>query len=369
MDDDIDAASPSSVTLQGTLLGAIAILNLLLVFGLLFALCRPAFDPLVTLGDALASFLTEPDPTTQGACIMTRDDVQKGRWGLREPKTWTTNSTHRWLQTPSLMRWLGWCLSWITPVALTAAALAVTLKNDNTDSTTTESLKVFGNPTTVYRFPVDTPHPGLAILASLPHVVLGVLYLSTNALYTVFYLSHELSQFAVPNHLFPLRVSSGQPEGAQMTSLYLTLPRPVSWLLFFLFVAMGFVLSQGLFLTTFENPDGTSISVLGLSPLPLTILLALLVVLGIMTLGMSLRRADPSATVDNGQSAGNPLVLRGGTCSAVLSARCHRIPQESEVATQPVNWGVVYEGAGMHAGHATFSSRVVELMKVGKTYS
>lgn len=356
-------ASPTSVSLQGSILGSIAILNLLLVLALAFALTRPAFDPLVTLGDALVSFLGETDPTTEGACLMTQEDAVTGRWGLREAKHWTT-TTHRWIQTPSLLRWVGWAASWITPVALTAAALAVTLKNDSADA-----LRAFGTPTTVYRFPVDTPHAGLALLVSLPHLLLGILYLSTNALFTVFFFSHELSQYAIPNQLLPLRVSSGQPEGSQTTSLYLTLPRPMSWLLFFIFVGMGFVLSQGLFLTTFDHPDETSTSVLGLSPLPLLVLLALLVFLGIMTLCLSLRSTDPSPTLDDGHPAGNPLVLRGGTSSAVLSARCHRIPQETEVATQPVNWGVVWEGVGMHPGHATFSSRVVGLMKVGKAYA
>lgn len=39
---------------------------------------RPA--PLLTLGDAVASFMEQPDPTTAGQCWMSRTDVLHGRW-------------------------------------------------------------------------------------------------------------------------------------------------------------------------------------------------------------------------------------------------------------------------------------------------
>ncbi|KAF7552631.1 hypothetical protein G7046_g7342 [Stylonectria norvegica] len=71
--------SSASLTLSGSLLGVVAILNLLFVLAFVLALARPSFDPLVTLGDALASFLATPDPTTQNACLMTKADVQRKR--------------------------------------------------------------------------------------------------------------------------------------------------------------------------------------------------------------------------------------------------------------------------------------------------
>ena len=87
------------------------------------------------------------------------------------------------------------------------------------------------------------PSPlGATLIACLPQLLLATLYLCVNSLLTVFFLSHESSLFAIKHRV--LRVSGDAPEGEQVTSLYLTLPRPISWFLVVLFAGMGFVLSQ-----------------------------------------------------------------------------------------------------------------------------
>lgn len=354
----------STLTLSGSILGVIAILNLIFVLCLVLAIARPLFAPLVTLGDALASFLAEPDPTTQGACLITKADIKKGRWGLREAKRWEAQS-HRWIQTPSLARWMVWLLTWALPVGFTAATLALSI----TDGREERPFSTFGEPVLVYRLPESAPQAGLAIVTALPHLLLAILYFSTNALLTTYFLSHEFSQFAIPGTLTSLRVSSGQPSGAQTTSLYLTLPRPLSWLLFFLVLSMAVMLSQGVFLTTLSHTNGGTCSAIAFSPLPLLILLILLVILGLFILAHSVRRADTTPAVQEGRPAGNPLALKGGSCSAVISARCHRVPHEMDVETLAVEWGVVREGVGMSAGHATFSGRPVGPVTVGRVYA
>jgi hypothetical protein len=78
--------------------------------------------------------------------------------------------------------------------------------------------------------------------------------------------------------------------------------------------------------------------------------LALLVTVLALVLGLGLRRADPTPTFANGQPAGNPMVLRGGSCSAVISSRCH-LPGRGHhaglagrVSEGKVTWGVVRGG-------------------------
>lgn len=43
---------------------------------------RSRSEPLLTVGDAVASFLTRPDPTTVGLCWMSKKDVHQGSWKL-----------------------------------------------------------------------------------------------------------------------------------------------------------------------------------------------------------------------------------------------------------------------------------------------
>ncbi|KAF5025238.1 hypothetical protein F66182_2704 [Fusarium sp. NRRL 66182] len=329
-------SSNSSLNVNGPLLVAITLVNvtIILAYGIVVALAltQRSFNPLVTLGDALTSFLAEPDASTQDSCLITKDEVKRGLWGSREAKYWHVQS-NRWFNIPSFSRWSVWLLTWIMPVGLGATALALGVMEEPTNA-----FSSLGKATVVYELPAGASRSGLAIVAALPQLLLGILYLSSNALLTLFYLSHECSQFAVD--LLPFRVSSGQPVGTQTTSLYLTLPRPVSWVLFFLVSAMAFFLSQGIVLVTVDN-GGSSTTGIGFSPLSLLVLLALLLVLGLGVVGVSLRKVDPRGAVEGGVPAGNPLALRGGTCSAVLSARCHRVPRESGVEALAVRWGVV----------------------------
>ncbi|KAH6985672.1 hypothetical protein BKA56DRAFT_291858 [Ilyonectria sp. MPI-CAGE-AT-0026] len=356
----------SSLNLSGPLLGVIAFFNLIFLLALsvalLLAITRNDFKPLVTLGDALVSFLEDPDPATQDACLMNKAEVKDGTWGQREAKFWTA-SPLRWISTPSPLRWSVWLLTFLAPLGLTAAALAMSMK-----ASPKSPFSSFAEATAVYSLPSGS-RVGLAIVTALPQVFIGVLYLSTNALLTLFFLSHELSMFVAPGRLIPLRVSSGRPIGAQTTSLYLTLPRALSWVLFFSHAAMGFLLSQGVVLVALNRDDGTTHNGIGFCPLPLLILLVVLVTLGLLVLGLSLRKADPRGAIDSGDPAGNPLTLPGGSCSAVLSSRCHRVPQEDGVEALAVRWGVVREGIGMYAGHATFSARPVGDILVGRSYA
>ncbi|CAJ2510470.1 Uu.00g132790.m01.CDS01 [Anthostomella pinea] len=68
----------------------------------------------------------------------------------------------------------------------------------------------------------------MALMPALPQLVLAILYLTINSLLTTSFPSHETALFAMGSRA--LRVSSN-PSGRQPTSLYLTLPPPVWWML------------------------------------------------------------------------------------------------------------------------------------------
>lgn len=366
-----DAEQTCEVDLNGPLLGVVVFLNLITVIITIATLCCRSFKPLVSLGDALSSFLQNPDPTTSGSCLLTKPDVWEERWGLREAKFWIPRS-HFWVHTPSLLRWCLNALLWFALTGLAATALALTVRADPTGA-----LYSFGttSPHALYLLPSSIPALGASIIAALPQILLAALYLATNSLMTLYYLSHESSLFALGRSR-PLRVTS-HPEGSQITSLFLTLPRPWSWFLVTLFAAMAFVLSQSVFVISVQLTPVTSsstaaspITAMGFSVAGLMAFLALLLVLALTVVGLGFRQA-PAAVLGNGQAVGNPLALQAGSCSAVLSARCHAAPQERnmELWKRPLTWGVVEGGGPVNVAHCTFTAGRAGDVDLGRSYA
>jgi len=62
---------------------------------------------LLTLGDAIASFLERPDPTTKGMCTLTMKDIKSGYWPDNpKPRRWEYTRHFRW-EAVGLWRWVG----------------------------------------------------------------------------------------------------------------------------------------------------------------------------------------------------------------------------------------------------------------------
>ena len=60
---------------------------------------------LVTIGDAMASFLDTPDPNTLGMCLATREIFRKGKWSNVHGGKWAPKK-HHWFKAASTKRWL-----------------------------------------------------------------------------------------------------------------------------------------------------------------------------------------------------------------------------------------------------------------------
>ncbi len=61
-------------------------------------------QPLVTVGDAIASFLNEPDPATKSMCLAEKSFFQKEGWQAQRMRWWPKR--HRWFRAASLSRWM-----------------------------------------------------------------------------------------------------------------------------------------------------------------------------------------------------------------------------------------------------------------------
>lgn len=88
---------------------SLALLILVIICNFIKAACmilmvyRHDAQPLATLGDAVASFLKDPDSTTQGDCIAPKDAFQRREW-FRQPRRWATKEV-RWFRSSSSTRW------------------------------------------------------------------------------------------------------------------------------------------------------------------------------------------------------------------------------------------------------------------------
>jgi hypothetical protein len=83
----------------------IIIANAIKAATMLYTFYKLDSETLVTVGDATASFLTEPDPTTEGICLLSKEDIQKGKWKEPQPKRWIPKRLF-WFKAASLKRWL-----------------------------------------------------------------------------------------------------------------------------------------------------------------------------------------------------------------------------------------------------------------------
>ncbi|KAL2139796.1 hypothetical protein VTI28DRAFT_4681 [Corynascus sepedonium] len=407
--------STCEVSVNAPLLGSVALVNsiaLVVTVSVLFK--RPSsFQPLVTLGDAISSFLQDPDPTTQGACLLSKTDVWHGRWPLTAAKCWSPKNNHYWLRSVSFPLWITTSTLWAVCVGLTAASLAYALNVDHPGVTQRLTPLGTASPHALLVLPATSPAAAAALIASLPQLLVAALYLTADALLTSYYLSHEFSLFAVPAAAgpttaawpHPLRVSSinaSGTAGAQTSSLHLTLPRPVSGMLMTFFAGLSLILSRSVFavavrrvdvrllsLSTSSSSSSSSLSssssdaaaaaaaagtdpivALGLSGVGLVVLLAALVSLALAVLGLGLRRAPPAGLAVGGRLLGNPMVLPGGSCSAVISARCHPLAREKGLSRKRVMWGVVREeGVGSIAvSHCGFTAGRAGALEIGRRY-
>ncbi|CAK7197616.1 hypothetical protein SEUCBS139899_000264 [Sporothrix eucalyptigena] len=397
--DDADgvAASTCNVTVNTMLLSTIVGLNVvtILCFGFVLLPSKAhrhfRHAPLITLGDAVASFLRDPDPTTRGACLLSKTDVvQHGVWksmvgmprlpafGTGDARQSTQSdrsgqsaqrpeniiqpmflqaapddevqvagrssvdgsSNYYWSHSVSLSRWFAGALVWWLLVGLALAALVVIVTSSSGLGTFGQiaPLKdvVYGSFSSSSTSP--TPWISTAILASLPQIGVALLYLLSDAHLSAYFLSHESSLFVATHQHHrneqlqqhcrrPLRVSY-RPRGHQTTSLYLSLPQLWNWTLLVLFSGIVFSLGQSVVVEGVQATKGSAtqpqLVLLGFSGVGLVVFLVLLLAMALLVLVLSVRRTPPP----NASLGRNPLTLPGGSCSAVISARCHPMPEE-----------------------------------------
>ncbi|KIW97063.1 uncharacterized protein Z519_02455 [Cladophialophora bantiana CBS 173.52] len=354
--------------------------NAIKIMGMLFVAFRLADNPLITIGDAVESFLNENDKSTEGLCLLSKSEVvmamqSKRHWCLRDhlgngkkrakiarlrPK--------RGLESASIKRWSLTTGFMVLALLAVGALLAVAVRVIHSDGLTIGAIG-FGKVTpagVISGWSVGvTGSPPSKILSSilianLPQTLFSFLYLNLNGLLTSMWLASEWSDFAKERKT--LRVS--RPKGSQRSTHFLQLPYKAAIPLMVASGVLHWLISESIFLAVVAEytPNGDlydaiAIASCGFSPLAMIMVLVLGGILLIVTYGLALMRYDPSI----------PLV---GSCSAAIAAACHQPSWDTDASLKAVQWGaipgMVHSGG---VGHCAFSSGDIEPVREGRQYA
>ncbi|KAJ6007877.1 hypothetical protein N7540_011853 [Penicillium herquei] len=340
-------------------------------------------EPLLTIGDSIASFLSEPDPTTKGQCLMPRPDPKA--WSLTYVRStlaelvsclrgWSKDSkdgsdilltkpgateesaieTPRpTLLSPKKLRWhraasrirIGLTYTFLLLcemgvfIVLFFSILAVVSTGYGSAKAAVSGIwsMGFGSANTKTLITMNLSHNMIALilLANVPQLILSIQYYLINSMLTCMLVAAEWDGYAL--HRKHLRVSN--PHGEQRSTYYLSLPFRYSVPKLTLFTLAHWMVSQSLF---FVNVVGYDVhgqednltSTRGVCYSPLAILIVFILLSGcyIVCIVLSRKRFKSHA----------PVVAH---CSAAISASCHPPADDVDAALKPVMWGeIVMDG-------------------------
>ncbi|PKS08052.1 hypothetical protein jhhlp_006664 [Lomentospora prolificans] len=334
-------------------------------------------SPLLTVGDAIQSFLAAPDRSVAGLCLLSFKDISLIRKSIptSQPMVWK-NSKKRLYRAASRSRWILTLALYILSSSISIIFLIVGLKalagpkdmaslwdlgiGAATELTIIRSLQV---PT--------TGSSGLAsnvVIANIPQLGLSMVYFSFNGILTAMLAGKEWSRFGSARR--HLRVSA-KPKGAQKSRYMLQLPYRYGLPLLVFSALLHWLVSQSIFILAVETsaesrgeaaiPEG-EFDILSCGYSPIAIILVLLIsacfVLGIILVGMTKF------------ASGMPVV---GSRSLGMAAAC-QVQHSFSNLCRGLQWGVLAPSSSWETeqeivGTCGFSACPVEAPIKGRFYA
>ncbi|KIL87699.1 hypothetical protein FAVG1_09410 [Fusarium avenaceum] len=217
-------------------------------------------QPLMTPGDAIASFIAKPDEETKGMCTLSSQDLKKSpnkkapglgdisqdyKW-LQGPRQWQATSTRRFGNAIPMTIWV--ISSVLIGSSLIVAAVML-------------SIAIRGQPIEQSRFGhapqnedvADANLDGLSLIAltmvaNMPQVILSICYLAYNGLFTRMLAEFEWSKYSV--EFRALRVT--EPKGKQNSTYRLQLPYRFSIPLIIISILLHWIYSNCIYVSNYE---------------------------------------------------------------------------------------------------------------------
>ncbi|KAJ5752735.1 hypothetical protein N7520_009652 [Penicillium odoratum] len=362
----------------------VSLCSLVKVVAMFFAarISRFRSAPLLTLGDAVVSFMKRPDPTTDGMCWISQSDVSRGVWrpldkskGMAKRALFRRSSRssrlskdrsisfeileesepydvvrhekfkrRKWyMQVPSKKRWAGTLLLCVSYISVAGFLLKEGIKSENGSGVLSTRLlsEWWSEGLSISNYNIffeSGSMIGTVMFANIPQLWLTVSYYWLNKLITDMLSAAEYNSYGITRK--PLRVSRPVKGSQQRSTYWLSIPYQYSVPLLLLHVLLHWLISQSLCYILGEANYSDKLSAVGWSPLPtfLAILVGSLLVLLMILLGCKRFKSN--------------MPLAGG-CSAAISAACHPPWCENlDTATLgPVRWGQTIEPPNRAIGY------------------
>ncbi|KAL4914499.1 hypothetical protein BDW62DRAFT_213385 [Aspergillus aurantiobrunneus] len=303
---------------------------------MLYMSVRNPEPPMLTTGDAVASFLRQPDRTTLGRCLLPGAEVsrvtsQDVSTSLYTPLAY--EGRRRWFSTVSFCRWALIFILW--PLALLGCTFLLCW----------------------------------AQLQDGEGLLFSILYFIFNSVMTSMALAAEWSRYAVTRR--GIRVS-WNPQSAQRSSYFLSMPYRYAVPLMVASATLHWLISQSPFLVGIEAydqmwvraPDNDLITC-GYTPVAVVSAMSVGGFMFLCLVGLAFRKFASGMSV-------------AGSCSLAIAAACHpnydpNLNEEDQgldtpegMEFLPLKWGAVPVQGDL--GHCSFSSAEVESPKAVVMY-
>ncbi|KAI1861845.1 hypothetical protein JX265_009348 [Neoarthrinium moseri] len=326
------------------------------------------YEPLVTQGDAIASFLSSQDKTTKEMPLVEASDltnrVLSSSMAADERNMGMVSTSSRlrhpvrWFRSISVTHWIAIFVSYLLILVLLSISLALALRQlvVYDQSVDLGSLWRMGigevqpysiSLTEAWGAMSEKAFYGTALLANGSQLLLSFGWYFANSLLTRIVINRHWSQFITKRRA--LRVST--PAGGQRSTYFLSLPYRYSVPLLMASAIVHWLLSRSLFVvqtTGFsyrlgQNTDNGFVranqfdgSVVGYSGIAMVLSVATLSALLIGLLALSTRKLPCREASTEDEVIRMPLA---GTCSMAISSACHPSDVETDVYLLPLQWG------------------------------
>ncbi|KAK1500813.1 hypothetical protein CTAM01_06265 [Colletotrichum tamarilloi] len=325
--------------------------------------------PLMTIGDAVTSFLEDQDESTADMCLKSRDHFVAQHWS-KGPIQYDLKPQRKSVAIGPA----AWFLCFLLYFGLIIACASLLVGGLNHMLGGGDITKLgLGAMQTKTILNTDDMSQG-SILANLllvntPQIILSLIYSTYNAQYTSISLITEWDRFGNEKEAKSLRVSSTR-RGAQRDTYFLQLPYRYSFPLVIFSGGLHWLISQSFFLVNLEvyvpPADGrpmvrlvegnsfAGVRACGWSPLGVfCVLVVIIFMMGILIVTERRRLRFGVMPV-------------AGSCSAAISAACHPGSDEGKMWEKTLRWGVVDSST---VGPCSFSSEPVSVPVCGRLYS
>ncbi|KAK2767475.1 hypothetical protein FQN54_003632 [Arachnomyces sp. PD_36] len=323
--------------------------------------------PLITIGDAIDSFMTRNDAFTKGMCLASSENFRKNIYN-RSPVPFERQKKKRG-QAASTKRWRTVLFLFFLALAVVITLLGYGIigirGNKEVRPLWDLGFGAVHSSSMIKGIGLPSPRPsgiiGAVLLANTPQTILSFLYLLFNGLCTSMLLADEWGSYQLKRKT--LRVSD--PYGRQRSSYFLQLPYRYAFPLITMSAVLHWGVSQSLFLARVNVMDDDRdvaeiLSTCGYSPYAIIFTLIMTCLLLFGGLALSYKKINSDMPI-------------ASSCSAAIAAACHTSSLDDcdNDPSVPLQWGVVSsQGQDVDdVGHCCFTAGQVTPLIEGRFYA